>query len=98
MITEWFDWIWEYGLVRGECDYYIAKKDSRCAVYYKDGQKVSEDYISAWYMEDVGNVIFNENLGIVEIKKYSGETQTIEFNPVIRKKEEFLDYTKLLNI
>jgi hypothetical protein len=92
---EWFDQIYSGGLYYIACNRVYDKHI--CAVYHIDGQKVSEDFSL-----DIGHVInitFNENLGIVEIeKKYNKKPQVIEFNPVIRKKEEFLDYTKLLNI
>jgi hypothetical protein len=99
MITpDWFNEILPYGLVKGECDYYITCSDIyRCAVYHKNGQKVSDDFTRD-YVKYADRITFNEKVGIVEIEKYNGTIKSIEFFPVIHKKEEFLDYTKLLNI
>jgi hypothetical protein len=94
-ITQWFDTVSPYGLVEGKSDYYIACNGDTCAVYYKDGRKVSEDFFEKYIK--FNEIIINENLGIVEIKK-SHETITIDFNPVYPFKEEIIDYTKLLNI
>jgi hypothetical protein len=94
-ISNWFDRIEIDGLVKGESDYYVACNEDTCAVYYKDGQKVSENFPIEYLM--LSNIVFNENLGIAEIKK-SYKTITIEFNPVYPFKEEIIDYTKLLNI
>jgi hypothetical protein len=97
-ISDWFDYIYPYGLVRGESDYYMAWSREGCAVYYKDGQKVS-DYFPEEYLRISEKIVFNENLGIVEIKDGNGQTRkSIDFNPVYPFKEEIIDYTKLLNI
>ncbi|MGC8935738.1 MAG: hypothetical protein ACP5LN_11315, partial [Thermoproteota archaeon] len=85
------------GLINGECDYYITCNGEKCAVYYKDGSKVSEDF-SKEDIKRVNKITFNEDLGIVEINTPDSKTITIDFNPVYPFKEEFLDYTKLLNI
>jgi hypothetical protein len=94
-ILDWSDEIYSDGLLRGLTDYFIACNGNTCAVYHKDGKKVSEDF-SREKIEDVYKINFNDRLGIVEIQKYDKTTQAIEFNPV--RREEFLDYTKLLNI
>jgi hypothetical protein len=47
-------------------------------------------------MAYANRITFNDRLGIVEIEKFDETIQAIEFNPIFR--EEFLDYTKLLNI
>ncbi|MGC8751897.1 hypothetical protein, partial [Hydrotalea sp.] len=65
--------------------------------YHKNGQKVSDDF-SIEKISSLDKITFYDRLGIVEIEKLDKTIQTIEFNPVIRRKEEFLDYTKLLNI
>jgi hypothetical protein len=96
-ITEWFDRIWRYGLVLGGCEYYIACNGDNCAVYHKDGKKVSEDF-SIDYIEEAEEIVFNDNIGIVEIKNYDRTVKTIEFNPIYPFKEDIIDYTKLLNI
>ncbi|MGC8942448.1 MAG: hypothetical protein ACP5KF_07305, partial [Sulfurihydrogenibium sp.] len=106
-ITERFDKISPYGLVEGKSDYFIACNEDKCAIYYKDGRKVSEDF-SSKSNKDISSIIFNaylnmditfnENLGIVEIKLNDKITKTIEFNPIYPFKEEIIDYTKLLNI
>ena len=87
-----------HGLVKGECDYYVACKDKKCAVYHKDGKKVSKDFAGKYLY--AYKINFNENLGIVEMFDKKGNLiKSVDFNPVYpRKKEEFLDYTKLLNI
>ncbi|MGC9219716.1 MAG: hypothetical protein ACP5G8_10035, partial [Athalassotoga sp.] len=96
-ITEWVYYIYPDGLVRGECDYYIACNGEECAVYYKNGQKVSENF-SRVCVRNSKETTFNENLGIVKFEMYDGTILAIEFKPVYPyKKEEFLDYTKLLN-
>ncbi|MGC8944042.1 MAG: hypothetical protein ACP5KX_08075, partial [Caldisericia bacterium] len=84
-------------LVKGECDYYIACKNKKCAVYHKNGQKVSKNF-SKKYVKNSDKITFNENLGIVEIEKYNEPVISIDFNPVYPFKEEIIDYTKLLNI
>jgi hypothetical protein len=98
-ISSKFEYIYIDGLIKGECDYYIAC-DNRynCVVYHKNGQKVSEDF-SVGYFEYVKKITFNENLGMIEIKTFDEKITTIEFKPVYPyKKEEIIDYTKLLNI
>jgi antitoxin component YwqK of YwqJK toxin-antitoxin module len=99
-ISQWFKFIHHSGLVEGKCDYYIACDKGSCAVYHKNGQKVSEDFSTSYLeMAMEGNVIFNDNLGIVELFNENGNlVKTIDFKPVSFNKEEFLDYTKLLNI
>jgi hypothetical protein len=96
-ITDWFDYIYEYGLLRGECDYYISCNGEECAVYHKNGQKVSDDFPEEYVMQSE-KVVFNENLGILEMTDYDGNINAIHFNPVYPFKEEIIDYTKLLNI
>ncbi|MGC8771810.1 MAG: hypothetical protein ACP5Q5_11240 [Brevinematia bacterium] len=100
-ISSKFEYIYMEGLVKGECDYYIAC-DNRynCAVYHKDGKKVSDDFDSLiWVFKDIYDVTFNENLGIVEMfDENENLIESIDFNPVYPFKEEIIDYTKLLNI
>jgi hypothetical protein len=43
-ITDWYDWIWTYGLLRGESKYFIAKKDGRLAIFNVNGKQISEWY------------------------------------------------------
>jgi hypothetical protein len=40
-ISNWFDEICLLGLVYGESDYYIAKKDGKEAIFHKDGRQIS---------------------------------------------------------
>jgi hypothetical protein len=87
----WFDWVYTFGLVEGKSDYYIACNGDNCAVYHKNGQKVSEEFPKD-YMNTL-DVNFNDSLGVVEIG-----SRSIDFNPVCPFKEEIIDYTKLLNI
>ncbi|MGC9133647.1 MAG: hypothetical protein ACP5GJ_04575, partial [Nanopusillaceae archaeon] len=94
---EWFDEISPFGLVKGESDYFIACNTKNCAVYYKNGQKVSKNF-SKKYVKNSNKITFNENLGIVEIEKYDRTVISIDFNPIYPFKEEIIDYTKLLNI
>ncbi|MGC8735024.1 MAG: hypothetical protein ACP5RD_08390, partial [bacterium] len=97
-ISEWFDEIKEDGLVKGESEYYIAKKKGKYAIYYKDGQKVSDDF-SEKHLRDVYRITFNDKLGMVELySKKLKKLRSIEFQPVPLYREEYLDYTKLLNI
>ena len=88
---EWFDFIYTFGLVEGKSDYYIACNGNNCAIYHKNGQKVSEEFPKG-YMNTL-DVNFNDSLGVVEIG-----SRSIDFNPVYPFKEEIIDYTKLLNI
>jgi hypothetical protein len=95
-ISQWFYWIVTEGFIKGKIDYYIACNKYTCAVYHKNGQKVSNDFPKG-YIDLTKNITFNDRLGIVEITEENGRiVKSIEFTPVI--KEEFLDYTKLLNI
>jgi antitoxin component YwqK of YwqJK toxin-antitoxin module len=41
-ISDWFDWISEYGLTEGESEYYMANKNGKEAIFYKDGKQVTE--------------------------------------------------------
>ena len=41
-ISEWFDWVWEYGLVKGQSDYYIAVKNKKYAIFDKSSKRISE--------------------------------------------------------
>jgi len=34
-ITEWFDWIGDYGLVEGQSNYFAAKEDGIYSIYHK---------------------------------------------------------------
>jgi len=46
-IAEWFDRIFSYGLVLGQSNYFIAKKNDKIAIYeYKDGNviKITDDF------------------------------------------------------
>jgi len=45
-ISDWFDWIGTYGLIRGQSRYYIAKKNKKMAIFDKNG-----DRISNWFDE-----------------------------------------------
>jgi hypothetical protein len=95
---EWFDRIYEDELVNGQGHYFIACNDNNCAVYYKDGKKVSDDF-SRNYIKKAEKINFNENLGIVELfDKNENLIESIDFNPIYPFKEEIIDYTKLLNI
>lgn len=80
-ISKWSDYIYEYGLLRKECDYYIACDDEKCAVYHKNGQKVSDDFPEEYVLQ-AQKVVFNENLGILEMTDCDGNINTIPFNPV----------------
>jgi antitoxin component YwqK of YwqJK toxin-antitoxin module len=97
-ISEWYSWIYSDGLVKGESDYYLACNGEECAIYHKNGQKVSEDF-SREEIKDVKSITFNNKLGIVELfnNKNGNLIKSIEFYPVIQR-EEIIDYTKLLNI
>ncbi len=102
-ISEWFDWIYPDGLVEGKSDYYIACNGNAfsgntCAVYHKNGKKVSEDFPEEYL--GCAQITFNDNFGIVEVVSIfdTDLITTIDFNPVYPFKEEIIDYTKLLNI
>jgi hypothetical protein len=69
-------------LVNGESEYFIAC-NKNCAVYHKDGQKVSKDF-SRYYIMDINKMTFDENLGIMEIQKDNQKVKTIEFLPVFK--------------
>jgi hypothetical protein len=99
IISPFFDIVLPYGLVEGKSDYYLACNKDTYAIYHKDGQKVSKDFPMG-YIGEVEKITFNDRLGIAEIFNKSGDViYSVEFNPVYPyKKEEFLDYTKLLNI
>ncbi|MGC8751896.1 hypothetical protein, partial [Hydrotalea sp.] len=50
-ISEWFDEIWEDGLVKGESKYYIAEKDGKEAVFDISGRMISPewfDYVNSF--------------------------------------------------
>jgi len=50
-ITEWFDDIVEDGLVEGESNYFIVRKNGKESIYqYKDGivQKITDDFDGVW--------------------------------------------------
>jgi len=51
-ISEWFDEIWDDGLVSGQSNYFIAKEDGKQAIYeYKDGKivKITDDFDLIWH-------------------------------------------------
>ncbi|MGC8901713.1 MAG: hypothetical protein ACP5OF_09685, partial [bacterium] len=86
----------ENGLVKGECDYYIACNGNTCAVYHKDGKKFSNDF-SIEDISAVKKINFNEILGIADLFDGSGNLiKSVDFIRLF--KEEIIDYTKLLNI
>jgi hypothetical protein len=45
---EWFGWISFYGLVKGESNYYIAWKDDKCAIFDKDGNRITDWFDSIY--------------------------------------------------
>ncbi|MGC8771809.1 MAG: hypothetical protein ACP5Q5_11235, partial [Brevinematia bacterium] len=98
-ISDLFDYIYSSALFKEESEYYVACTGGECAVYHKDGKKVSDDF-SIEDIEDAEIVKFNDVLAIAEIyDRYGNVIKRVDFNPVYpHKKEEFLDYTKLLNI
>jgi hypothetical protein len=49
-------------------------------------------------MKNSKKIVFNDDLGVVELPDRYKNIKTIEFSPVIYRQEEVLDYTKLLNI
>lgn len=46
-ISEWFHYIYSYGLVNGDSDFYLAGINDKIAIYHKSGKRVSEwfDYV-----------------------------------------------------
>jgi hypothetical protein len=53
-------------LLKGESNYYLGCNKDTCAVYYKGGQKVSDDF-SREDIRQEEKITFNDDLGIVEI-------------------------------
>jgi hypothetical protein len=92
-ISDWFDDILPKGLLKDESDYYIACNGNTCAVYHRYGQKVSDDFPSQTIWK-ADHITFNDR-GFIELKGIDGEL-FIPFKPF--RREEIIDYTKLLNI
>jgi hypothetical protein len=92
-ISDWHDDILPNGLVRGESDnYYIACNGKTCAVYYYY-RKVSDNFPSQTIW-NASHITFNDR-GFIELEGRDGEL-FIPFKPF--RREEIIDYTKLLNI
>jgi len=50
-ISDWFDCVYEDGLVKGQSNYFVAKKDGKVAIYeYKDGRvnKITDGFDWIW--------------------------------------------------
>jgi hypothetical protein len=98
-VTNWFDRIYAWGLIVYEKDeYYFGCLGENCAIYHKNGKKVSEDF-PLQVIKLTERVNFNHQLGVAEMIDALGKViHVIEYQPYSLKREEFLDYTKLLNI
>jgi hypothetical protein len=99
---QWFNGIMYKDIFKkdGE-EYYIGiekvgENKIKWAIYHLSGQKVSKYY--RYSLRNVEDLRFNVITGILEIQYKNGKVKTVEFEPVNTIKEEFLDYTKLLNI
>jgi hypothetical protein len=45
--SDWYDYVYQKGLLEGKSNYYVAQKDNKQAIFYKDGKQVTDwfDYI-----------------------------------------------------
>jgi hypothetical protein len=43
-VSDWYEDIYSYGLVRGKSDYYIARKDGKEALFHKSGKQITDWY------------------------------------------------------
>jgi hypothetical protein len=78
-----------------QCDYYVAYDEYGFAVYHKNGQRVSDYFSLPLWLEDLCEVTFNENLGIVEFSYGNGIREIIEFTPL---KQETVDTAEKISI
>jgi hypothetical protein len=56
-ISDWYDWIDLYGLVRGQSDYYLVKKEDKQAIFHKNGRRISD-----WFDQiDISGLVFGQS-------------------------------------
>ena len=41
-ISDWFDFIFDYGLIYGQSDYYMAEKNGKYAIFHKNGRQITD--------------------------------------------------------
>ncbi|MGC8869394.1 MAG: hypothetical protein ACP5P7_07035 [Sulfurihydrogenibium sp.] len=90
-LSDWFDGILTNLLSSLEDKYYIGILNKEWAIYDLDGRPVSRDF-SIELLENVEEIRFDK--GILELFDRDGNL----INRIKFYKEDFLDYTKLLNI
>jgi len=100
-ISGWFNYIYPFGLVRGESDYYVARENWNCAVYHKNGL-IASDYFSYERISDTKYIIFNQLFDLFGVAEFFDEhgniIDIVTYSEPPDRREEIIDYTKLLNI
>ncbi|MDA3856423.1 MAG: hypothetical protein PF569_09260 [Candidatus Woesearchaeota archaeon] len=75
-ISDWWNFVWVYGLVKGESDFYLVRNDdAKEAIFHKSGIQISE-----WenYIEPIGLVDGTSNQ--YRVYPREGKSKTFTFD------------------
>ncbi|MGC9146184.1 MAG: hypothetical protein ACP5GS_08785, partial [Nitrososphaeria archaeon] len=85
-ISEWFDSVYPYGLVKGECDYYVGCNRGDCTIYHKSGVMVSPDFPEEYLDKSDVRFHMGDTFGSLNFdKKHSNDSYFVVFKCDIGK-------------